>query len=57
MTNFICGMLAMVAIESLYQDWLGKEAYLRWADTHWLPAEQTVPMALICLVLAVLAAK
>jgi hypothetical protein len=53
MRNFICGMVVMIAITSLFQDIMGKEAYLYWAATHWTPPEKTVPLALILLVIAI----
>lgn len=47
--GFAAGMTAIAAIQSLRQDYIGKEAYLMEVDIHWASAAITVPIALILL--------
>lgn len=44
----------MGALNSLYQDFLGKDKYLKMADAGWLDPWITVPLALIFLVIVVM---
>lgn len=43
---FLSGWLVSTALRSLYEDLLGKEAFLRRADAAWVSGWVTVPMAL-----------
>lgn len=45
----IMGAMIQVAVRGLYQDALGKEAYLRVAEAGWASAYVTVPMSLLLL--------
>ena len=50
--KFISGFLFYSAITSLWQDMLGKEAYIELAYQKWIPASKTVPMAIILLIIS-----
>jgi hypothetical protein len=52
--GFLHGMVVYGCIKSLYQDIIGKEAYLQEAERNWMDASITVPLAIILLVLVVL---
>lgn len=49
---FVAGWISHAAWNSLMQDYFGKERYLKLADTAWVPATTTVPLAIIMLWLA-----
>ena len=51
-TKFWNGVFTYIAIESLIQDYYGKDAWLARAAEHWADASITVPVALIILVAA-----
>ena len=48
MKKFIAGILSYAAVQSLEQDAIGKEAYLRFADIGWISAWITVPFRYGC---------
>jgi len=47
--TFLAGVVATLGFSSLYQDILGKEAYLKMVDAGWLSGYYTVPLALLCI--------
>lgn len=49
MSDFWRGIWTYIALESLTQDFIGKEAYLQHASEHWADACITVPVALFIL--------
>jgi hypothetical protein len=51
---FCAGYLFHTALQSLYQDAIGKEKYLRIADLMWVDAWYTVPLATAILIVALL---
>ena len=51
--HFIAGMLAILALQSLGQDYIGKEEYIRRVEYCWAPAAYTVPLAIFILLVAV----
>lgn len=51
MNGAVAGSLMIAAAMSLFQDWMGKEAYLKMASDHWWSAKLTVPLALGMLLL------
>jgi hypothetical protein len=51
---FFTGYIFHGALNSLYQDFLGKDKYLKMADAGWLDPWITVPLALIFLVIVVM---
>ena len=50
MKKFFSGILIYTGIISLNQDFMGKENYIEWANTHWIDAKITIPIA-ICFIL------
>ena len=46
---FFSGWLANTAWQSLFQDALGQEKYIRMVETCWISAWATVPLALLLL--------
>ena len=44
------GILACLAISSLFQDYFGKVAYIEHINNHWVSWTITVPMAIIMLI-------
>ena len=46
---FISGAGAYLALDSLYQDYVGKETCLKLMETHWISYKISVPIALIIL--------
>ena len=48
---YICGFFSYAAISSLYQDWIGKDAYIEKCQNEWISPHITVPFALILLIL------
>lgn len=52
MKKFLAGMLCAFALESLQQDYMGKEAYIAMCQNHWISADITVPLAIFDLFLA-----
>ena len=51
-SKFLSGILVYSAINSLYQDMIGKEAFLERVNNNWYPAYITVPLAIIILIAA-----
>jgi len=49
---FMSGWLACCAARSLWQDWLGQDAYVMHVREHWVSASLTVPVAFLLLVFA-----
>jgi len=52
MKKFFAGMICAFALESLQQDYMGKEAYIVMAQNHWISGYITVPLAIFNLFLA-----
>lgn len=52
-TSYVAGMLAGHSLGSLYQDALGKDAYLEKVSADWISAAYTVPLALAFIALSV----
>lgn len=50
---FFAGYLAAGAAESLWQDMLGKEAYIKHVEHGWVAAKYTVPIAIFLLIVAI----
>ena len=48
--GFIKGFLVCLALGSLYQDIIGKAAYIAHVQNHWIDGSITVPLALIAIV-------
>jgi hypothetical protein len=42
--GFIAGVLTISAINSLIQDYYGKEVYIKWVLGHWWSAYYSVPL-------------
>lgn len=53
MKAFWAGALIDAACRSLYQDAIGKEAFLRVVDANWISGWYTVPLALVFLCVGV----
>ena len=53
MFKVIGGWTLAFAVVSLRQDYLGKEAYIRYAQENWIDPSITVPWALISLILGI----
>lgn len=49
---FWAGVLFVISLSSLFQDWMGREGYSAWVLDHWTDARWTVPLALATLVTA-----
>jgi hypothetical protein len=47
--GFLAGWLILTAFRSLYQDILGKEAFIKVVDAGWVTPCITVPIALLFL--------
>lgn len=54
MKKFLAGMLVFGALQSLNQDMIGKEKYLQLMNLCWASPIYTVPLALFCIVLAII---
>lgn len=53
--NRISGALSIIAILSLWQDYLGQEAFIQMARDHWVDAAYSVPLALFLLLVSIAA--
>jgi hypothetical protein len=53
MKKFLSGWLVATAVNSLEQDLLGKESYMKLIDAAWVSWTVTVPMAIATLICAV----
>lgn len=51
----IYGALIMSAANSLYQDYLGRDAYVELIQRHWVDARVTVPIAIVALIIGIIA--
>lgn len=51
-SGIFTGWLIMMAIQSIHQDILGKEAYIATVRAHWVSEWVTIPLALIMLFFA-----
>jgi hypothetical protein len=49
---FMAGILFATAVDSLYQDIIGKEAFLRIVDAGWISSVITIPLAIIFIISA-----
>ncbi len=50
--KFGAGIMLGISTFSLFQDIMGKEAYIEYLHNHWVSGWVTVPLALICFVYA-----
>lgn len=51
---FFAGSAFVMALYSLFQDYLGREGYITYVLEHWTPGWYSVPLSVIILVLSVL---
>ena len=49
---FFCGAMVALSMMSLYQDFLGKDGFVKHVQDHWISGWWTVPIALVLLLLA-----
>lgn len=49
---FAAGMVAATMLDGLYQDIIGKAAYVRMAQNDWVSGWWTIPVEVICIVVA-----
>ncbi len=47
--TFFDGILTCVALVSLRQDLMGKDAYIEWCQRNWVSGSITIPLAIIVL--------
>lgn len=50
--NFWCGATIALGACTLYQDWYGLEGYIELCRARWIDALYSVPIAIICIVIA-----
>lgn len=49
---FWSGVVIVISLSSLFQDWKGREGYSEWVLNHWTDARWTVPLALAGIIFA-----
>ena len=52
MNRFFAGYLIALCIESLYQDFLGKEKYIAFISNNWIEPVYSVPIAIVGIIVA-----
>lgn len=55
-SEFVCGVVATASVYSLIQDYMGREAYVKWASENWVSGWYTVPLAVFVLVFSIVQA-
>lgn len=51
--EFWAGVSFLFAVQSLFQDFLGRDAYVAQVREHWISSSISVPLALVVLVVIV----
>lgn len=53
-SSVLAGVGILISFESLFQDFLGQEGYMRLVRDHWVSWVYSVPLALILLFVSIL---
>jgi hypothetical protein len=48
--GFLAGVLTISAVNSLVQDYHGKEGYIKWISEHWWSAYYSIPLAILFII-------
>jgi hypothetical protein len=56
-SEFLCGAVTAAMVQSLAQDYVGREAYVKWTSDNWVSGNWTVPLAAFILVSCVIQLK